>query len=124
MDFNNLKDEALQDVNDMFTPEDIESNKGIAAVATIPILCWIPLVAAKESAFAKFYANQGLILLITNFVISIVGGIIGISPLIGGLISGLLSLVCLAAWVFLLVSALQGKARYLPFVGKLFVAFK
>lgn len=124
MDFNNLKEEAMQDVNDMFTPEDIESNKAIAAAATVPILFWIPLVAAKESAFAKFYANQGLILLIASLAISVVGGIISIIPILGALISALLSLVNLAAWLFLLISALQGKARYLPVIGKLFVAFK
>lgn len=124
MDFNQMKDEIMQDVNDMFTADDIEGNKGIAALATIPILFWLPLVAAKESAFAKFYANQGLILLITNIVLNIASSIIGLIPFLGWLIGLLIGLVQIAAFLFLLVSALQGKARYLPFVGKLFVAFK
>lgn len=124
MDFNQMKDEIMQDVNDMFTADDIEGNKGIAALATIPILFWLPLVAAKESAFAKFYANQGLILLITNIVLNVASSIISLIPFLGWLIGVLIGLVQFAAFLFLIVSALQGKARYLPFVGKLFVAFK
>ncbi len=124
MDFNQMKDEMMQDVNDMFTADDIEGNKGIAALATIPILFWLPLVAAKESEFAKFYANQGLILLVACIVLNIASTIIGFIPILGWLVSFLIGLVELAAFLFLLVSALQGKARYLPFVGKLFVAFK
>lgn len=124
MDFNQMKDEIMQDVNDMFTADDIEGNKGIAALATIPILFWLPLVAAKESAFAKFYANQGLILLVTNIVLNVASSIISLIPFLGWLIGVLIGLVQFAAFLFLLVSALQGKARYLPFVGKLFVAFK
>ncbi len=124
MDFNQMKDEIMQDVNDMFTADDIEGNKGIAALATIPILFWLPLIAAKESAFAKFYANQGLILLVTNIVLNVASTIIALIPFLGWLIGALIGLVQIAAFLFLLVSALQGKARYLPFVGKLFVAFK
>ena len=124
MDFNQMKVEIMQDVNDMFTADDIEGNKGIAALATIPILFWLPLVAAKESAFAKFYANQGLILLVTNIVLNVASSIISLIPFLGWLIGVLIGLVQFAAFLFLLVSALQGKARYLPFVGKLFVAFK
>ncbi len=124
MDFNQMKDEMMQDVNDMFSQQDIDDNKFFAAAACVPILFWLPLVAAKDSAFGKFYANQGLILLIAGFVISFAGGIIGIIPLLGDLIAALLGLVELAAFLFLLVSALQGKARYLPFIGKLFEAFK
>ncbi len=120
MDFN----EMMQDVSDMFSPEDIEANKALAAVATIPILFWVPLVAAKDSGFAKFYANQGLILLIAGFVLGIVGGVLSLIPFLGVLLSAVINLVDFAAFLFLLVSALQGKARYLPFVGKLFVAFK
>jgi uncharacterized membrane protein len=124
MDFNQMKNEMMDDVSDMFTQSDIEANKVFAALATIPILFWLPLVAAKESEFAKFYANQGLILLIFNVVLNVVSGILLLIPILGALIGGIISLVQIAAFLFLLISALQGKARYLPFIGKLFIAFK
>lgn len=132
MDFNELKEKVLQDKNDEFDQADIEENKGIAAVACIPVLFWIPLVAKPDSAFGKFYANQGLILLICEAVLGFLSGVLGyifgLIPFIGGLIGGLIvtviSLVQLAAFLLLLISALQGKARELPFVGGLFTAFK
>ena len=132
MDFNELKEQILKDKNDEFDPADIEENKAIAALASFPILFWIPLVAKPDSAFGKFYANQGLILLICEVVLSvlstILGKVFGLIPFVGGLLGALLvtviSLVQLAAFLLLLISALQGKARELPFVGGLFTAFK
>ncbi len=126
MDFNNMKDEFTnpQDVSDMFTAEDIEANKVFAALATIPILFWLPLVAAKDSAYGKFYANQGLILLIAGLVIGVIGGILNIIPILGWILSTILSFVPFAGFLFLLVSVLQGKARRLPVVGGLVEFFK
>lgn len=132
MDFNEMKDKVLADKNDMFTQEDIDQNKGVAAVASFPVLFWIPLVAKPDSLFGKFYANQGLILLIYNVAASIVSvilaKILGYIPFIGGLLAGLVSAVIslsqLGGWLFLFISALQGKARSLPFIGELFAAFK
>lgn len=131
MDFNEMKDQALQDQNDLFTQDDIDANKGLAAVACIPPLFWIPIVAKPDSGFGKFFANQGLILTIfevaTSIISVILGKLLGAIPLLGGLLSGLIvgviSLVQLAAFLFLLVSALQGKARILPLIGGLFSVF-
>ena len=128
MDTNQL----LQDKSDMFAPEDMTANKGIGVVASFPILFWIPLVAKPESAYGKFCANQGLILLIFDFVAAILGVILGkifgyipaIGPLLGGLIKGVLTLAEFGGWLLLFISALQGKARTLPFIGELFTAFK
>ena len=128
MDMNQL----LQDKSDMFAPEDMTANKGIGVVASFPILFWIPLVAKPDSAYGKFCANQGLILLIFDIVAAIAGVILGrifgyipvIGPFFGGLIKAVLSLAELAGWLLLFISALQGKARTLPFIGELFTAFK
>ncbi|MBP0973808.1 MAG: hypothetical protein J5851_07880 [Oscillospiraceae bacterium] len=128
MDTNQL----LQDKSDMFAPEDMAANKGMGVIASFPILFWIPLVAKPDSAYGKFCANQGLILLVFDIVAAIVGVILGkifgyipaIGPLIGGLIKAALSLAELGGWLLLFISALQGKARTLPFIGELFTAFK
>ncbi len=39
-------------------PEDVEKNKAMAILAYI--IFFIPLLAAKESKFAMYHANQGL----------------------------------------------------------------
>jgi uncharacterized membrane protein len=128
MDFNEMKEQFTnpEDVTDMFTDEDVNANKGIAAVSTIPILFWIPLVAGN-SPFAKFYANQGLTLLILsvvlNVIVAILSAILGLIPIIGAVIATLIGLLAnvinLGGWLFVFISALQGKARPLPLIGKL-----
>lgn len=134
LDFNNLKDQVTnpEDVSDMFDPADAQQNKVIAILATIPILCWLPLVAAPTSNFAKFYGNQSLLMFITMIVLGIVvgvaGAIVGLIPLLGAIIAGVLNaayyIIELAAWVFLVVGAAQGKAKYLPIVGKMATIIK
>ncbi len=156
LNFNSIKEEILhpQDVSDMFSAEDIQSNKWSAAIATVQPLFFIPLLATPQSGFAKFYANQGLILLVMQIAGGIIGGIVGgILGLLGGLLASLIALIpyvgpiigsvigilftflaglvgfvvgaaALAAFLLLLISALQGKARYIPVVGQLFTAFK
>lgn len=146
-DFNSIKEEIThpQDVSDMFSAEDIQSNKWAAVVATVQPLFFIPLIATPQSGFGKFYANQGLILLVMGVILGIVAGIItavlgligtllGLIPYIGVILAALVSLLAIlidtvlgavgaAAFLFLLISALQGKARYIPIVGKLFTVF-
>ncbi len=126
MDMNNLKEQFTnpEDVTDMFAAEDIESNKIIAALATVPILCWLPLVAAKGSGFATFYANQGLTLLILGIVAGVVSGIVGLIPFIGWLLSTVVGLIPTAGFLFAFINAIQGKAKRLPVVGGMINAFK
>ena len=52
------------DTTTQFDPRDIEQNKLMAILAYLGILVIIPILAAKESKFARFHSNQGLILLI------------------------------------------------------------
>jgi len=92
---------------------DIEKNKGIAAVAYI--LFFIPLLAAKDSRFAMYHANQGLVLLLLALAINVIGGII---PLIGWfLILPLGNLLVFVLFIFGLVNSLQGQTKPLPLIG-------
>ncbi len=97
-----------------FEAKDIENNKIMAVLAYILFL--IPLLAAKESPYAKFHTNQGLILFIAGIAVSIVGSIIPllgwflILP-VGGLIVGILGIMGI-------INALTGKAKELPVIGQ------
>ena len=65
-------------------PQDVQANKVMAILAYFGILVLIPLFAAKESPFARFHANQGLILLIAGFVIWLVSTVLTfVSPFLG-----------------------------------------
>ncbi len=108
------------DTTGEFDPADIEKNKVMAVLAYLGILILIPIFAAKESRFARYHCNQGLILLIANIAFSIVTGIInGIldSVLISSLLS-IVSLVFLVLAILGIVNAAKGQAKELPIIGK------
>ncbi len=54
------------DTTSEFDPNDINQNKIMAILAYFGILVVIPILAAKESKFARFHANQGLVLFIAS----------------------------------------------------------
>ena len=115
-EFNNTTDTTSE-----YDPADIEANKILALFAYISWLVLIPLFAAKDSKFARFHANQGLVLAIAEIVVWVVLGFLGGLPLIGWvfkLVDGLFSLVCLGYAIIGIVNAVNGRAKELPIVGK------
>jgi len=102
-----------QQIEGLFSAEDIEKNKVISALAYI--LFFLPLIACPESSFGKFHANQGLLLLIVGIIGNIVLGII---PVIGWIILPIFGLVVFILCIMGLIGALNGKAKELPIIGK------
>ena len=97
--------------------EDAEKNKAMAIIGYIlPILFFIPLITdAKDSQFAKFHANQQLVLLISAIVVNIVGGVI---PVIGWfLILPIGSVVLLVIAIMGLINAAKGEMKPMPLIG-------
>jgi uncharacterized membrane protein len=100
-----------------FDQADVEKNKLIAIIGyIIPFLFFIPLVSeAKDSKYAKFHANQQLILLITAVAVNILGTII---PIIGWFIIlpfGSLGLLILA--IMGIINAINGEKKRLLVIG-------
>ncbi len=129
MDNNNNTNEMFPDMTDQFAPADINENKNAATIAVIPPLFWVPLVSnSKDSPFAKFYANQGLILLIAYFVLEFVNAIMHALlknvPVLPGLIGLICTVAPTAAFIYLLIAVLNGKAKPIPFIGTLFTLLK
>lgn len=96
---------------------DAEKNKAMAIIGYIlPILFFIPLVTdAKNSAFAKFHANQQLNLLLAAIAVNIVGTII---PILGWFIIlplGSIALIVIA--IMGIINAAQGQMKPLPLIG-------
>ena len=107
------------DYTDQFDPQDINSNKVMGVLAYLGILLLIPLLAAKDSPFARFHTNQGLIVLILGIAVGIVNMILGWIPVVGGIIGWILS-ICLFIFAVLgIVNVVQGKAKDLPLFGKI-----
>ena len=97
----------------LFTAEDIEKNKVISGLAYI--IFFLPLIVCPESPFGRFHANQGLLLLITSVVGSI---ILGLIPFIGWVLLPLFSLTIFVFAIIGLVGGISGKAKELPIIGK------
>lgn len=98
-------------------PQDVQANKVMAILAYFGLLVLIPLFAAKESPFARFHANQGLILLIAGFVIWLVSMVLTfVSPFFG--IISLLNIVILVFAIIGIINAAKGEMKELPLVGK------
>ncbi|MBR2041419.1 MAG: DUF4870 domain-containing protein [Oscillospiraceae bacterium] len=91
----------------------MESNKLMAAISYIWILFLVPLFAAKDDAFARYHANQGLLL----FLVSIILGIIGIIPLIGTAIAAVGGIVTFVFMILGIINALKGEMKPLPLIG-------
>ncbi len=57
--------------------EDIEQNRPMAVLAYMGPFVVVPLVFARESAFARFHANQGLLLFLFEFGLWSVNWVLG-----------------------------------------------
>ena len=101
-----------KDTTDQFDKDDIEKNKAMGLLAYI--LFFIPLLAAKDSPFARYHANQGLVL----FLAAILSSVILIIPILGWIIAPILSIVITVLAVIGIINALNDKAKELPIIGK------
>ena len=118
---NNTADNTAQ-----FDAQDIQNNKAMAILAYIGILVLIPLFAAKESKFARYHTNQGLVLCIAEIAYGIAYSILSsiilaISWRLYSLVSiiGLVGLVFLVLAVIGIINAANGRAKELPVIGKI-----
>ena len=68
---NNYNMQSSSDFTGYFDQMDIENNKIISGLSYLGILFFLPLVAAPNSRFGKFHANQSLVLLISSVCVQI-----------------------------------------------------
>lgn len=120
----NEKLNAINDTADTtgeFDKQDIEQNKIMALLAYLSWLVIIPLIAAKDSKFARFHCNQGIVLALVEIAVGIVCGILSIIPYVGWIFTILGGLVGLCAFILSIlgiINAVNGRAKELPIVGK------
>jgi uncharacterized membrane protein len=102
-----------------FSAEDIEKNKTMAGLAYL--IFFLPLIASPDSAFAKFHANQGLLL----FLLALIGNIVlSMIPFLGWILLPIFNLGILVLAILGMINGFGGKAKHLPIIGKVFVIIK
>lgn len=134
-DVQNVADEfvnRVQNLNDTpdytneIDPADINQNRVMGILAYISWLVLIPIFAAKESRFARFHANQGLVLAIaeavfglTELILLLILGRLWVLRLVIRLIFLVPHLFCVVLTILGIVNASRGKAKELPLIGKI-----
>ena len=122
-DINNTADTTAE-----YDPADIEANKIFAALSYLGILVIVPFLAAPNSKFARFHANQGLTLFlliiaysILSFILNVIFTAINLWVLVIliTLLIFALSIPLIVLIILGLMNAIQGKAKELPFIGKI-----
>ncbi len=103
--------------------KDAEENKVMSILAYLGILVLIPILCAPKSAFARYHANQGLILWICSAVFSTATGVIGTILQLVGLLAviTMLNIFYLVFVVFAImgiVNVCNGAKKELPLIGK------
>ena len=100
-------------VAEEFDPEDIKKNKLMSVLAYLGILVIIPILAAKDSKFARFHTNQGLILFISSIIVSLLAYI----PVIKWF-AWVVDILIFILAIMGIINAAKGQVKELPVIGK------
>lgn len=103
-----------------FDQGDVGQNKTIVLLTAIlqlfiPVLFFLPLVCCQNSAYGKYYANQGLLLLLL-YVASIV---INIIPILGQIVCIVVGIATLVFGIMNAVNANKGIRKGIPILGEI-----
>lgn len=104
------------DYTNYFHPHEIEEGKALSIIGYLGILFLVPMLALPNNRFARFHANQGLVLFILWFVLWIAELILDRIPVIGWF-AWLLWFVPFVLMILNMVAAGSGRAKTLPLVG-------
>lgn len=115
-----------EDTTAQFDANDIKNNKILSLFSYIGILFLIPMFAAKDSKFARFHVNQGIVLFIFNIAWSVIDIILSfvlrriiIVLTVYEILSSVVFLAFLALTIIGIVNACMGKAKKLPLIGNI-----
>jgi uncharacterized membrane protein len=100
--------------------DDIAKNKIFAILAYIGILFLVPLLAAPQSKFARYHANQGAVLFLAAVVLLVGSAVLTMVPFIGCLAALVPVVICVGAFVLMIlgiINASAGVCKPLPLIG-------
>lgn len=113
--------------NIVFNSEDVQQNKVFGILAYLGLLFLVPLLAAKDSQYARFHTNQGIVLFILDAILGIcltvVSAVLVFVPFIGWilipLISAAIGILILVFTIIGIVNACSGEPKKLPIIGNI-----
>jgi len=81
-------------------------------IRVFPILFFLGLIGPKDR-YVLFHSNQALL----HILVSMGSGIIGMIPIIGGIIGFIAGIFSLYVWIIGIVSVCKKQMRPMPFIG-------
>ena len=97
-----------------YASDDISRNRHMAILDYLGLLFLVPLFAAKNSQFARYHVNQGIIL----FVVHAVGIAATQIPYAGWVAGALVNVFTTVLMIIGIINAFKGEAKELPIIGK------
>lgn len=100
-------------------PQDVQENKLMAVLAYL--LFFLPLIVCPHSRFARYHANQGLLIFIITCGVSLITRMFSFVPLLRWVfycLGSIISFVTLVLMMIGMVHAGKGQMKPLPFIGK------
>ncbi len=104
---------------------DTNNNKIMAVLCYLGILWLVPMLTdAKNDPFVKYHINQGIIFTIFYIVAWIASLILGLIPILGGILSWVIWIAVAVLFVIGILNAINMEEKPLPVIGTLFVVYK
>ena len=127
---NTVLQSGARDFTADYDPRDIQEDRGWGILSYFGFLVLIPIFAARNSYFARFHANQGLVLflfyacysVLTRIITNILNLTLGFIPFVPGMISAALQFIGIIFFVLMILgiaNAASGKVKELPFIGRI-----
>ncbi|MBU4315234.1 DUF4870 domain-containing protein [Patescibacteria group bacterium] len=108
----------MTDTTPVIDKKDVEDNKVLAALSYVFLLCFIPLLLAKDSKFAQYHAKQGLVLFIVEAIVMIASNIFIFIPVFGWLVIMVAYLLVAILAIIGILKALEGTYWEMPVLGE------
>lgn len=86
-------------------------------VAYLTIVGWLVAYLAGDKNGAKFHLNQALVIALGEIILYFAGGILGLIPIVGWIISTVLSILLFVCWILGILGAIKGENKPVPVVG-------
>jgi len=91
--------------------------RGMAALSYVGLFCLVPLLFAKDSAFAQYHAKQGVVLVVVGVILHLVRGVPWEIPF-GGVLRFVLGLAVVVVSIMGIVKALRGEKFEIPYISE------
>lgn len=119
---NTVLQSGARDFTADYDPRDIQENRGWGILSYLGFLVLIPIFAARNSYFARFHANQGLVLflfyacysVLTRIITNILNLALGFIPFVPGMISAALQFIGIIFFVLMILgiaNAASGQSK-------------